>query len=128
MFSGFMMKIGTGLPRLAPGFHWVSRRRTDELHLSAVNRTTLSPNVGEISHRQGEAMPERTLLENLWAFAEQRFQTLDLFQEYLKSVIVHWNDTFFLSIPVLPFVVWCCIGNGEAGGFHLVDRRELYQD
>ncbi len=55
-------------------------------------------------------MPERTLLENLWAFAEQRFQTLDLFQEYLKSVIVHWNDTFFLSIPVLPFVIWWYLG------------------
>jgi hypothetical protein len=55
-------------------------------------------------------MPEPSLSQNLWAFARKRGQTLDLFPEYLESVIAHWNDLFFLSLPTLPFVLWWYLG------------------
>ena len=46
------------------------------------------------------------LAENLLKFAKQRLGTMVLLPDYLKSVIAHWNDIFFSSIPMLPFVVW----------------------
>ena len=52
------------------------------------------------------AEPERTLAENLWEFAKQRLRTLDLLPDYLKSIIAHWNEIFFLSIPTLPVAWW----------------------
>jgi len=55
-------------------------------------------------------MAEPTLVENLWNFTKQRFKTLELFPDYLKSVIARWNDIFFLSIPALPFVAWWYVG------------------
>jgi hypothetical protein len=54
-------------------------------------------------------MSEPSLSENLWAFAKQRFYTLELFPDYLHSVIEHWND-IYLSIPALPFVAWWYLG------------------
>lgn len=56
------------------------------------------------------AKAEPTLVENLWEFAKQRFRTLELFPDYLKSIIAHWNEIFFLSIPALPFVLWWYLG------------------
>ena len=55
-------------------------------------------------------MPESTFLANLVAFAKRHLSTLDLFPEYLHSIIGHWNDIFFLSIPMLPFVAWWYLG------------------
>jgi hypothetical protein len=60
------------------------------------------------SHRQGEVMSE--LVENLRKFAKQRLETLDLLPDYLTAVIEHWNDIFFSSIPMLPFVAWWYLG------------------
>jgi hypothetical protein len=34
-----------------------------------------------------------------------------LFPEYLKAIIGHWNEIFFLSIPTLPFVAWWYLGD-----------------
>ncbi|MGB3552496.1 MAG: hypothetical protein WA993_17585, partial [Candidatus Binatus sp.] len=55
-------------------------------------------------------MPEANLLQNLLALFKRRASTLDLFPDYLESVIAQWNDLFFLSIPALPFVVWWYLG------------------
>jgi len=55
-------------------------------------------------------MSESTLFENLRKFASERFATLRLFPDYLKSIIEHWNEIFFLSIPTLPFVAWWYLG------------------
>jgi hypothetical protein len=62
----------------------------------------------QISSSGGVAMSE--LAENLLKFAKQRLGTMVLLPDYLKSVIAHWNDIFFSSIPMLPFVVWWYLG------------------
>src|SRR5271156_2447923 len=51
------------------------------------------------------------LAENLWKFAKQRLATLDLLSVYLEAVVAHWNDIFFSSIPMLPFVAWWYLGD-----------------
>jgi hypothetical protein len=56
-------------------------------------------------------VPEPTLLANLRAFAWKRAQTLDLLFDYLGSLIERWNDIFFLSLPMLPFIVWWYLGD-----------------
>jgi len=54
-------------------------------------------------------MPE--LLANLRKFTERQFESLDLLPDYLSAVIEHWNDIFFSSLPMLPFVVWWYLGD-----------------
>src|SRR5271155_206006 len=61
------------------------------------------------SHRQRKSMPE--LLANLRKFTERQFESLDLLPDYLSAVIEHWNDIFFSSLPMLPFVVWWYLGD-----------------
>ena len=51
------------------------------------------------------------LFEHLWHFAKRQWETLDLLPDYLSSVIEHWNDIFFSSIPMLPFVAWWYLGD-----------------
>ena len=51
------------------------------------------------------------LLANLRRFAKRQFETRDLLPDYLTSVVEHWNDIFFSSIPMLPFVVWWYLGD-----------------
>ena len=58
---------------------------------------------------KGKGMSE--LAGNLRKFAERQLATLDLLPDYLKSVVEHWNDIFFSSIPMLPFVVWWYLGS-----------------
>ncbi len=58
---------------------------------------------------KGKGMSE--LAGNLRKFAERQLATLDLLPDYLKSVVEHWNDIFFSSIPMLPFVVWWYLGD-----------------
>ncbi len=51
------------------------------------------------------------LLANLRKFAKRQFETLDLLPNYLSAVIEHWNDIFFSSIPMLPFIAWWYLGD-----------------